>query len=109
MARARVLIVEDDEAVRTLLMMQLVGEGYDVAVAESPGQARKVDLSRIDVIVSDVMMPDESGTEFKAWVEANHPNVGVVLTSAGLDGPPGTISKADWPYGILDAVRRAVG
>lgn len=61
-AEAHLLVVDDDERIRVLLQKFLVRNGYMVTVAKDAAQARRL-LSGLefDMIVLDVMMPDEDG------------------------------------------------
>ena len=72
--RPRVLLIDDEPAIRSVLE-QLLVEDYDVVVAES-GRAA-IALFEVDqafaAIVCDMTMPDVSGPELWAWIEAHHP------------------------------------
>lgn len=59
----RILIVEDEEIIRSALRKLLQHNGYDVAVAESvEGATGEYDLDDFDLIVSDLRLPGEAGT-----------------------------------------------
>lgn len=62
---AHILVVDDDKRIRTLLSRFLIGEGYLVSAAADAEEAmaRLRDMT-FDLIVLDVMMPGESGTQF---------------------------------------------
>jgi len=63
-ASARILLVDDEEAIQTLLAYPLRKEGYDVVAARDGRQA--LDLfaaQRFDLVVLDVMMPRLDGIE----------------------------------------------
>jgi two-component system phosphate regulon response regulator OmpR len=64
---AHILVVDDDKRIRTLLSRYLMREGYLVSSAANAEEAsaRLRDLS-FDLIVLDVMMPGENGTQFAA-------------------------------------------
>jgi two-component system, OmpR family, phosphate regulon response regulator OmpR len=64
---AHILIVDDDRRIRTLLARFLAAEGYLVSSAANAEEAtgRLRDFA-FDLIVLDVMMPGESGTQFAA-------------------------------------------
>ena len=68
---AHILVVDDDERIRTLLSRFLMSEGYLVSAAANAEEAtiRLRDLA-FDLIVLDVMMPGESGMQFAARVRA---------------------------------------
>jgi two-component system, OmpR family, phosphate regulon response regulator OmpR len=64
---AHILVVDDDKRIRTLLSRYLMREGYLVSAAANALEAseRLQDLA-FDLIVLDVMMPGENGTQFAA-------------------------------------------
>ncbi len=63
-SRKRVLVVEDEADLATLVAYNLRNEGLDVAVAESAAGALAAVAGRaFDLIVLDLMLPDESGLE----------------------------------------------
>ena len=60
----RVLVVDDDRAVRDAVRRAFTLDGYDVPVADGGLEGlQRVDETRPDVIVLDVMMPDVDGLE----------------------------------------------
>ncbi len=60
-----ILIVDDDKRIRTLLSRFLAGEGYLVSAAANAEEAMaRLEDMTFDLIVLDVMMPGESGTQF---------------------------------------------
>jgi FixJ family two-component response regulator len=57
--RPRVLLVEDDSAVRRSLQLLLSGHGYDVrAYAKAAGLAREPEALRADCLIADLIIPD---------------------------------------------------
>lgn len=62
---AHILVVDDDRRIRTLLSRYLMAEGYLVSAAANAQEAReRLRDFAFDLIVLDVMMPGESGTQF---------------------------------------------
>ncbi len=60
--KTRILIVDDDQRHRELLVRYLGGEGYEVkAVPDAPGMDKQLARERYDVIVLDLMLPGEDG------------------------------------------------
>ncbi len=60
--QAHILVVDDDARLRRLLSRYLAEQGFRVTIAESAAEARaKLRSLSPDLIVLDVMMPDESG------------------------------------------------
>jgi DNA-binding response OmpR family regulator len=64
MAKATVLVVEDDDAIRELVAFHLVRAGLDVVEAASAAAASAA-VERVDAVVLDWMLPDASGV---AWL-----------------------------------------
>ncbi len=75
-----VLIVDDEEMMRSVLGKILEREGYVVHCAASVAEAR-VALHRtsVDIVISDIKMPDENGYALLAHVKREYPHIGVVL------------------------------
>lgn len=107
MAGRRILVVDDEESMRTLLEVALgVEDGIDdVRVTEHGDQALEVCRHfRPDVLITDSLLPGMSGEEIASGVRAAHPDV-TVISFTGLDG--------DFPWadarvgkGSLDALQQ---
>jgi CheY-like chemotaxis protein len=83
--RARVLLAEDDRAVRRLLEVLLERAGYEVISAADGLEAMKLALSiPIDIVVTDEMMPNLSGHEFCRFLRSSQTlsHLPVILLSA---------------------------
>ena len=60
--KTRILVVDDDQRLRDLLVRYLGGEGYEVkAVADSAGMDKQLARERYDLLVLDLMLPGEDG------------------------------------------------
>jgi PAS domain S-box-containing protein len=81
--RGTVLVVEDERAVRAVVCRALERAGYTVLEAPGPDDALALALSagRIDVLVTDVVMPGMSGTALAARLVASRPGMRVVFIS----------------------------
>ena len=77
------LIVDDDERIRSLLQQFLVQSDYIVSTAEDAEQARTL-LSAIefDLIILDVMMPGQDGISFTADLRTQQNNTPILLLTA---------------------------
>ena len=77
------LIVDDDERIRSLLQQFLVQSDYLVSTAEDAEQARTL-LSAIefDLIILDVMMPGQDGVSFTAELRTLQINTPILLLTA---------------------------
>ena len=63
-ARRRILIIDDEEGVRTSLRLILEDEGYDALDASGPEEALGIlEESSFDVVLCDVRMPRRSGLD----------------------------------------------
>ena len=85
----RVLVCDDDEGIRLLLISLLEAEGFTVSCAEDgPSCIAAVEQDPPDVLVLDVMMPGMDGYQVMETLRAEHgdnvPNV-VMLTAMATD------------------------
>jgi len=79
-----VLLVEDDEAVRNVARRILSRAGCEVLEAPDGRSALQVadrESGSIDIVISDVVMPEMGGVELYKRLTAEHPGLKVVLTS----------------------------
>ena len=80
----RVLVVEDDDAVRAFVVRALRDHGYTVFEATTAGEALDVfesENKRFDLCVSDVVLPDRSGLELVEQLCTLKPELSVLLCS----------------------------
>jgi signal transduction histidine kinase/CheY-like chemotaxis protein len=87
-ARGKVLLVEDDEAVRGTLSAALRAVGFEIHAAATADEAlRRVDGGeRYDVVLTDIVMPGElGGLELAAHLRSHHPGTGVVVATGYSD------------------------
>ena len=62
---AHILVVDDDEGIRSLVKKYLSENKYIVNTAESAEDAsKKIKIIKFDLIILDIMMPGKSGLEF---------------------------------------------
>lgn len=80
----RILLVEDDAAVAGAVATQLRDLGYDVAVAGHGREALALldEVDRVDLVLSDVAMPDMGGVDLAHHLGAHRPDLPIVLTGA---------------------------
>ena len=82
----KILIVDDERAIRNSLKEILGDEGYDVDVAEDgPAALAKVDKEKFDVIFCDIKMPGMDGTEVLEKIVAEGVDSAVVMISGHGD------------------------
>ena len=117
-----ILLVDDDRAVRYILVRTLQEAGYGVVEAGDGAQAWTCfedNPRRFDAVVTDVVMPRMSGTVLAARVHASRPSLPVLLMSAyspaellerGLEAAHGNLmSKPFNPDQLVAAVRQILG
>jgi two-component system cell cycle sensor histidine kinase/response regulator CckA len=83
-----ILLVEDQELVRDTVRGMLEALGYKVHEASDPSQAIEGFLSKgasIDLVVTDVVMPEMSGPEFAEWLALVNPELPILFMSGYTD------------------------
>jgi len=114
----RILIVDDEEADRLLVEAILVRAGYDTVVAPTGEEAFRSFLDTgIDVVITDLQMPDVHGFELITILREFDPAPAVIAVSgtgaiqlhmAESLGARWTLQKPLNPELLLDAVERAL-
>ena len=79
----RILVVDDEQSMRELLAIMLRKEGYEVLTADSRAQAAAA-FARgpVDLVVTDVRLPDGDGIEVLRHVKAASPETVVIVMTA---------------------------
>lgn len=78
-----ILVVDDDERIRTLLARFLTGQSFRITTAEDAADAAaKMTAIAFDLLVVDVMMPGQDGFEFVAALRQRQNHVPVILLTA---------------------------
>ena len=78
----RILLIEDDSNLRTLLAEVLTRGGYEVIEACNGEEAvRLFRKAPADLVVTDVLMPRLNGLEACGRIRRNHPTVSVIVIS----------------------------
>jgi CheY-like chemotaxis protein len=79
-----VLVVEDDESARELMRKALVPHGYSILEARDVWDALTIARSRqapIDLLLTDIVMPDMNGPQLAQHIVTMHPKVRVLYVS----------------------------
>jgi len=80
-----ILLVEDEEAYREVLARILTKAGYEVLEAADGIEALSLlEKSKVDLIISDILMPRLNGYALVARVRAKWPTIPVILTTGFL-------------------------
>jgi two-component system, cell cycle sensor histidine kinase and response regulator CckA len=88
---ATILLVEDEDAVRRMTSQMLTRSGYRVLAAATPGEARELFAryrSEIDLLLTDVVMPEMHGPELADLLLADRPDLPVLFVSGYSDAMP---------------------
>jgi DNA-binding NtrC family response regulator len=90
----RVLVVDDDPGLRRFLPKALAIHKFEVLVAASVVEALYLFVSRpVDVVVTDIFMPDEDGIQLIQEIRRHRPRFPIVAMTGG--GPLRDMSALD--------------
>ncbi|UCD64628.1 MAG: response regulator [Candidatus Zixiibacteriota bacterium] len=110
-----ILVVDDEEVVLSLVRDALEDDGFRVATAPDALKALEIiEHDHIDLIVSDIRMPQMSGLELVEQVRKTHPKVEVIFTTgyANLNSAKGALRQGASDYILkpfeLKEIRQAV-
>jgi two-component system nitrogen regulation response regulator GlnG len=79
----RILVVDDDAAIRTVVAQALRRAGHDVQTAETLAQADRMLATRVpDVLVTDVILPDGDGIARAKEIGERLPQLPIIILSA---------------------------
>jgi two-component system CheB/CheR fusion protein len=82
----RLLLVDDDEDTRAILARMFSSNGYSVRVADGVATAlRAAQIEPVDVLISDIGLPDGSGLDLMAQLTSKGPIKGIVLSGHGME------------------------
>ncbi len=111
-----VLLVEDDAVVREFTRRALEMQGFRVMVAETPHEAVALadrHCEQIDILLTDVIMPEMSGRELAETLRERHPSIAILYMSGytasvierqgGLDPGVAFINK---PFSVREIARK---
>lgn len=98
----RLLIVDDEEPIRRILARILTRAGYGCATAANVSAARRTLAEEpFDLVLSDVMMPEESGFSLLEHVRETYPDTAVIMVTAVDDPRAAEPVAKNGAYGYL--------
>jgi len=115
---ARLLVVEDDDAISEPLVRALAREGHEVAHAVTGAEAlAQVDEGDLDLVVLDIGLPDIDGVDVCRRVRAGHARLAILILTArsseldevsGLDAGADDYLTKPFSLSVLSARVRAL-
>lgn len=108
--RNKILVVDDEEALRTVLSSELASEGYDVGTAADGADAISIlQKEAYQLVLLDIKMPHMNGIEVLKHIKDKFPHTKVIMLTAFADlknaieskkhGAEDFVSK---PYDLVD-------
>ena len=85
--RAKIIVADDDESVRRFLSCVLSDAGYEVsAVPDGRVAVRLVETEAIDLLITDLVMPEQEGIETICQLAARWPDLPIIAISGAFGG-----------------------
>jgi two-component system NtrC family response regulator len=114
-----VLVIDDEEKIRSLLSRIIGLEGYEVLQAQDAKTAwKKLEQGKVDVIICDVKLPDANGVELCRQIKQEYPEAELIMLTAHGNIADGVqaikngafdyITKGDDNDKVLPLISRAV-
>ena len=104
---ACILVVDDTNDVREVLREMLEREGYDVLDAPDGKEGLRIyQENDIDLVISDVLMPEKDGIEMVMQLKFNFPEAKVIVLTGGPEGFLKVAEKYDVKYTFKKPVDR---
>ncbi len=119
-AGRRIVVADDEPGLRLLLAATLAGAGYEVRQATNGLEAlRLCGEQHVDLLLTDLVMPDHEGLETIRRMRQEQPDVPVVAMSGAFDGgfldvaramgASAVLAKPFTPDQVLETVRAVLG
>jgi DNA-binding NtrC family response regulator len=116
----KVLVIEDEESIREYMCYILENNGFQVVEAENGTEGLKHFPGKgIDLVITDMVMPDHGGGEIMAAIREADPEVPVIavsgamsfnelVTDAGKGGAEAVLQKPFTEQEFLKTIRRCM-
>ncbi|RLC39797.1 MAG: response regulator [Candidatus Nealsonbacteria bacterium] len=119
----KILIVEDEEIIYSLLEKKLAGEGYEVSIAKDGVEGlEKMREVKPDLILLDIVMPRKGGFEVMEEMQRDETLKDIPVIVISNSGQPVELDKAkemgarDWliktefdPQEVIEKVKKQIG
>ena len=81
---ARILVIDDDPGMRGLLLEVLSHAGHTIFIAADGREGTALlDRRSIDLIITDVLMPNQDGIETMSKIRRSHPTLPIIVMTGG--------------------------
>ncbi len=108
--KSKILVVDDEDTLRTVLSQELKGEGYEVETAADGLLALDaIKQNKFDLVLLDIKMPNMDGFEVLKYIKQNHKDLKIIMLTGFADlknaieskklGAEDFVSK---PYDLVD-------
>jgi DNA-binding NtrC family response regulator len=108
--KSHILVVDDEDSLRSVLSNELSGAGYEVATAVDGNEAMAaVQNKKVDLVLLDIKMPGIDGFEVLKFIKKGFPAIKVIMLTGFADlknaieskkhGAEDFVSK---PYDLVD-------
>lgn len=96
------MVVDDEAPVRKLVKAMLSTSGFQVIEAQDGKEAWGMIQNNgtdVDVVVTDIRMPEVDGVTLATWILESHPDIPVVLMSGYSEAPTASLENRDrWTF-----------
>ena len=94
---ARILVIDDEQYIRTALKEVLEREGFDVSTApDGKNGLELLEKEGADLVITDVIMPGIDGVATLERIKTAHPDLPVIVISGG-----GNVAPVDYEPGAI--------
>lgn len=106
----RILIVDDEESIRSLLQEIFSREGYETLLAPNGKKAMELFKAHtVDLVITDIVMPEKEGLETIREIRAEDPDIPVIAMSGGGQIQPDRYLQVAQMFGADEIVEKPIG
>ncbi len=116
----QVLIVDDNQDIRSLIKLTLVNQGYDCHTADGAEAALAIlKTEPVDLALIDIIMPEMTGISLFKQIKQTHPETAIIFITSVDDmslafdsvkeGAYDYLIKSKIPYRLIKTVEQALG
>lgn len=86
MPKTKILIVDDEEAIREVVSTLLVAQGHECATASNGILAQDyLRKHSVDLVLSDMVMPEMDGMKLVEWLHKTEPDIPIIMVTANSE------------------------